>query len=91
MKKIICGIVLSLGLVGNASAFDIQSNDDVMKQVLIQSVLQQLLGGQSNLNKQINVTIGSPQNIYNGIGVTQCWTKFVYHSNGTKTPKVVCM
>ena len=76
MKKIICGIVLSLGLVGNANAFEIQSNDAVMKQVLIQSVLQQLLGGNTNIN--------------NGMGIQQCWSKFVYHSDGSKTPKIVC-
>jgi len=90
MKKIICGIVLSLGLVGtNASAFEIQSNDAVMKQVLIQSVLQQLLGGNTNINNQVKFTIGTG-NINNGMGIQQCWSKFVYHSDGSKTPKIVC-
>jgi len=90
MKKIICGMLMSVALVGtNANAFEIQSNDAVMKQVLIQSVLQQLLGGKSNINNQVKFAIGTG-NISNGMGIQQCWSKFVYHSDGSKTPKIVC-
>ena len=90
MKKILCGLLMSVALVGNAKALEIQTNDDVMKQVLIQSVLQQLLGGNANINNNVKITIGTG-NINNGVGIQQCWTKFVYHANGSKTPKVVCM
>jgi len=90
MKKIICGMLMSVALVGtNANAFEIQSNDAVVKQVLIQSVLQQLLGGKSNINNQVKFAIGTG-NISNGMGIQQCWSKFVYHSDGSKTPKIVC-
>ena len=81
---------MSVALVGtNANAFEIQSNNAVMKQVLIQSVLQQLLGGKSNINNQVKFAIGTG-NISNGMGIQQCWSKFVYHSDGSKTPKIVC-
>ncbi len=81
---------MSVALVGtNANAFEIQSNDAVMKQVLIQSVLQQLLGGKSNINNQVKFAIGTG-NISNGMGIQQCWSKFVYHCDGSKTPKIVC-
>ncbi len=81
---------MSVALVGtNANAFEIQSNDAVVKQVLIQSVLQQLLGGKSNINNQVKFAIGTG-NISNGMGIQQCWSKFVYHSDGSKTPKIVC-
>ncbi len=83
-------MLMSVALVGtNANAFEIQSNDAVMKQVLIQSVLQQLLGGKSNINNQVKFAIGTG-NISNGMGIQQCWSKFVYHSDGSKTPKIVC-
>ncbi len=83
-------MLMSVALVGtNANAFEIQSNDAVMKQVLIQSVLQQLLGGKSNINNQVKFTVGTG-NISNGMGIQQCWSKFVYHSDGSKTPKIVC-
>lgn len=83
-------MLMSVALVGtNANAFEIQSNDAVVKQVLIQSVLQQLLGGKSNINNQVKFAIGTG-NISNGMGIQQCWSKFVYHSDGSKTPKIVC-
>jgi hypothetical protein len=88
MKKIICGMLMSVALVGNASAFEFDTNNDVLKVVLLQTVLNEMLGKQNTLNLP-NATIHTGVAGQTG-KITQCWTKFVYHSNGTKTPKVVC-
>lgn len=88
MKKILCGMLMSVALVGNANAFEFNVNDNVMKQVLIQTVLTEMLGKKNTLNFP-NATVHTG-NIKTTGQPTQCWTKFVYHADGSKTPKVVC-
>ena len=47
MKKIICGMLMSVNLVGNASAFEFDTNNDVLKVVFgLQTVLNEMLGKQ---------------------------------------------
>lgn len=89
MKKIICGMLLSVGLVSNASAFEIVSNDAVLKQVIMQAIVTQMFGTSNGTVNFPNATIHTGVATATG-KPSQCWTKFVYHADGSKTPKVVC-
>lgn len=89
MKKFICAMLMSVGFVSQANAFDFLINDDVMKQVILQAVIAEVVGTS-------NGTLNMPgATIHTGVAAAtgkpnSCWTKFVYHSDGSRTPKVVC-
>jgi len=60
-----------------------------MKQVILQGVTAEVVG---NSNGTLNVP---GDTIHTGVAAatgkeSQCWTKVVYHADGSRTPKVVC-
>jgi len=89
MKKILCAMLLSVGFVSQANAFDFLINDDVMKQVILQAVIAEVTGSNSGTINLPNATVHTGTAVATG-KASQCWTKFVYHADGSKTPKVVC-
>lgn len=89
MKKILCGMLLSVGLVSQANAFEIVSNDAVLKQVIMQAMVAQMFGTSNGTVNFPNATIHTGVAAATGKPIG-CWTKFVYHADGSKTPKVVC-
>jgi len=89
MKKILCAMLLSVGFVSQANAFDFLINDDVMKQVILQAVIAEVVGTSNGTLNMPGATIHT--GVASATGkASQCWTKVVYHADGSRTPKVVC-
>ena len=89
MKKMLMTVAMVCAFGSQAQAFDNVSNTNVMKQVVIQHILTQILNQNSTQTYTNNNLIIHTGNIAQG-GTAQCWSKFVYHSDGSRTPRVVC-
>ena len=89
MKKMCMTVAMMCAFSSQAVALDNVSNTNVVTGVVIAHILTQILGQNSTqtyTNKNMTIHTG---NIAQG-GTAQCWTKFVYHSDGSYTPRVVC-
>ena len=89
MKKLCMTVAMICAVSSQAHAFDNVTNSNVIKQVIIQQVLTQILNQNSTQTfENNNVTIHTGSVAQGNKG--QCWSKFVYHSDGSRTPRVVC-
>ena len=88
MKKILLATVMTMGMVTNANAFDINftHNQNIMTEHFIGQVVKQLFPHKIVTNNAI-VYRGSVANKH---VQKHCYTKLVYASDGTARPIVVC-
>ena len=88
MKKILLATVMTMGMVTNANAFDINftHNQNIMTEHFIGQVVKQLFPHKIVTNNAIVYT-GSVANKHDQ---KHCYTKLVYASDGTAKPIVVC-
>ena len=88
MKKILIAGLMTVGMVTNANAFDINftHNQNIMTEHFIGQVVKQLFPHKIITNNAIIYT-GS---IANKHVQKNCYTKLVYASDGTAKPIVVC-
>jgi len=95
MKKILFATMMFATTIGNANAFEFQTNNDtfvttVINQIVTQQV-EQTFGSQSTsqIGDGKHVIIRTQDVIKTG-KVSRCWTSTIYNSQGTPMPQVVC-
>lgn len=87
MKKILIAMMMFGATVGNANAFEFQTNGDAILTEVIKQVVQQTVGQQVGDGKHIIVRTG---NAAAQKKLTKCWTSTIYNSQGVAMPQVVC-
>ena len=89
MRQIRVGMLWSVWVASRANAVEMFSNEAELKQVIMQAIVTQVFGTSKGTVNFPNAT--SHTGVATATGKpSQCWTKFVYHADGSKTPKVVC-
>ena len=91
MKKILIAMMMVMGAT-NAHAFDIKFNTtgtsgDMLGQILVQQIVKQIVPTGVIQNGNVRINTGS---IHNPLVQKQCYTKFVYGSQGNAKPFMSC-
>ena len=91
MKKILFATLMFTATIGNANAFEFETNNNsfitsVINQIVKQTV-HQTVGSQVGDGKHVIVHTGNASRTGN---LTRCWTSTIYRSDGTPMPQVVC-
>lgn len=89
MKKILLAMTMMMTATG-AHAFEFNTtgtNGDMLKQMIVQQVIQQVIPGGviQNDNIRINGNLATNNQVQH-----QCYTKFVYDAQGNAKPFVSC-
>ena len=90
MKKTLIAMTMMLGAVTNANAFEINTtgtSGDILGQMIIKQVIQQIIPGGVIQNGNIRINTNT---MTNKLVKNQCYTKFVYDSQGNAKPFVSC-
>ena len=91
MKKFLIAMMMVMGAT-NAHAFDIKfntagTNGDILGQILVQQIVKQIVPTGVIQNGNVRINTGS---VHNPLVQKQCYTKFVYDSQGNAKPFVSC-
>lgn len=91
MKKFLIALTMVMGAT-NAHAFDIKFNTtgtsgDILGQMIVQQIVKQIVPTGVIQNGNVRINTGS---IHNPLVQKQCYTKFVYDSQGNAKPFVSC-
>ena len=91
MKKFLIALTMVMGAT-NAHAFDIKfntagTNGDILGQMIVQQIVKQIVPTGVIQNGNVRINTGS---IHNPLVQEQCYTKFVYDSQGNAKPFVSC-
>ena len=91
MKKFLIALTMVMGAT-NAHAFDIKfntagTNGDMLGQILVQQIVKQIVPTGVIQNGNVRINTGS---VHNPLVQKQCYTKFVYDSQGNAKPFVSC-
>ena len=91
MKKFLITMMMVMGAT-NAHAFDIKFNTtgtsgDMLGQILVQQIVKQIVPTGVIQNGNVRINTGS---VHNPLVQKQCYTKFVYDSQGNAKPFVSC-
>lgn len=91
MKKFLIALTMVMGAT-NAHAFDIKfntagTNGDILGQILVQQIVKQIVPTGVIQNGNVRINTGS---VHNPLVQKQCYTKFVYDSQGNAKPFVSC-
>ena len=86
-------LIIDISLRGNIINYNVvlpeELKVDKFSEVFVDTVITNNIVVNTNINNLVKFAIGTG-NISNGMGIQQCWSKFVYNSDGSKTPKIVC-
>jgi hypothetical protein len=86
MKKILIAMTMFAATIGNANAFQFETNNDVVVQSIIAQVIKQTVGNTVNTG---NVTIHTT-GIQTKRKMTKCVSSPQYFSDGTMKMRVKC-
>ena len=91
MKKFLIALTMVMGAT-NAHAFDIKFNTtgtsgDILGQMIVQQIVKQIVPTGVIQNGNVRINTGS---VHNPLVQKQCYTKFVYDSQGNAKPFVSC-
>ena len=90
MKKTLIARTMMLGAATNANAFEINTtgtSGDILGQMIVKQVIQQIIPGGVIQNGNIRINTNT---MTNKLVKNQCYTKFVYDSQGNAKPFVSC-
>lgn len=90
MKKTLIAMTMMLGAATNANAFEINTtgtSGDILGQMIVKQVIQQIIPGGVIQNGNIRINTNT---MTNKLVKNQCYTKFVYDSQGNAKPFVSC-
>jgi hypothetical protein len=86
MKKILIAMTMFAATIGNANAFQFETNNDILVQTIIGQIIQQTVGNTVNTG---NVTIHTT-GIQTKQKMTKCVSSPQYFSDGTMKMRVKC-
>jgi len=89
MKKILIAMTMFAATIGNANAFEFDSNNDVLVQTIIAQIVKQTVGNTIESDSG-NVVIHT-QGVQNNGKLTKCWNSPYYDSKGNMYMRVKCL
>jgi hypothetical protein len=89
MKKILIAMMMFAATVGNANAFEFDTNGDVLVQTIIAQIVKQTVGNTIESDSG-NVVIHT-QGVQNNGKLTKCWNSPFYDSKGNVYMRVKCL
>ena len=89
MKKILIAMMMFAATVGNANAFEFDTNGDVLVQTIIAQIVKQTVGNTIESDSG-NVVIHT-QGVQNNGKLTKCWNSPYYDSEGNMYMRVKCL
>ena len=89
MKKILIAMMMFAATVGNANAFEFDTNGDVLVQTIIAQIVKQTVGNTIESDSG-NVVIHT-QGVQNNGKLTKCWNSPYYDSEGNVYMRVKCL
>jgi len=88
MKKILIAMTMFAATIGNANAFEFNTNGDVLVQMIIKEVVLQTVG--NTAKNDSGTVIVDTVGIQTQGKVSQCWTSPQYFSDGSMKMRVRC-
>ena len=89
MKKILIAMTMFAATVGNANAFEFNSNNDIIVQSIIAQIVKQTVGNTIESDSG-NVVIHTG-GIQSSGKLTKCWNSPYYDSEGNMYMRVKCL
>ena len=88
MKKILIAMTMFAATIGNANAFEFDTNNDAVVQSIIAQVVKQVVG--NTIESDSGNVIIHTQGVQNNGKLRECWNSPYYDSEGNMHMRVKC-